>query len=181
MKTGIYKIQSKTTGKLYIGSSIDIEQRWRQHLSSLRSSTHGNYKLQGLYIEHGEKDLGFSIIELCTAEERFQREQFWINEFNPEINIVKDIFTHTTKSSKKYANIMLVHSSGRVVTNIDNLSEFCREESLIYENMYELLNNITSSGAELYSGTVCKHWCACSYTRLSLRGGEERIMRAGQG
>lgn len=144
MKTGIYKIQSKTTGKLYIGSSIDIEQRWRQHLSSLRSSTHGNYKLQGLYIEHGEKDLEFSIIELCTAEERFQREQFWINEFNPEINIVKDIFTHTIKSSKKYANIMLVHSSGRVVTNIDNLSEFCREESLIYENMYELLNNIAN-------------------------------------
>ena len=39
---------------------------------------------------------------------------------------------------------MLVHSSGRVVTNIDNLSEFCREESLIYENMYELLNNIAN-------------------------------------
>ena len=31
MITGIYKITNRINGKVYIGQSIDIRRRWRQH------------------------------------------------------------------------------------------------------------------------------------------------------
>jgi len=35
---GIYCITNKINGKQYIGSSIDLNARWKKHLSSLRES-----------------------------------------------------------------------------------------------------------------------------------------------
>ncbi len=36
-KMGIYKIKNKYNNKEYIGSSIDIEKRWKRHLNDLKS------------------------------------------------------------------------------------------------------------------------------------------------
>jgi len=31
MISGIYKITNKVNGKVYIGQSVDIERRWKEH------------------------------------------------------------------------------------------------------------------------------------------------------
>lgn len=43
---GVYKITNKETGKFYIGSSVDIRQRWYAHKSKLRRGVHSNQHLQ---------------------------------------------------------------------------------------------------------------------------------------
>ena len=45
---GIYKIENKVNGKVYIGQSIDIEKRWKEHISCLNNRTHHNDYLQKL-------------------------------------------------------------------------------------------------------------------------------------
>lgn len=43
MTCGIYKIENKLNGKVYIGQSINIEQRWREHKSRYLSIDEKEY------------------------------------------------------------------------------------------------------------------------------------------
>jgi group I intron endonuclease len=98
--SGIYKIQSKTTKKFYIGSSIFIGKRWQKHLSCLKSNTHVNYYLQNHVNKYGIEDLEFSIIDVMeniTKENRkdlLTKEQFYIDELKPKFNLQKIVGSH---------------------------------------------------------------------------------------
>lgn len=37
---GVYLITNNINGKMYIGSSINIERRWKEHLRDLRNGNH---------------------------------------------------------------------------------------------------------------------------------------------
>ena len=43
---GIYAIRNTQNGKMYIGESIDIEKRWKNHQEDLDNGNHHSYKLQ---------------------------------------------------------------------------------------------------------------------------------------
>nr|DAH30395.1 MAG TPA: intron associated endonuclease [Bacteriophage sp.] len=106
--TGIYKIQNIINNKVYIGQAIDIEDRWRNHLSSLRTNTHVNTHLQNSFNYYGEKAFIFSVIEECSIDILTQREQFWIDYYGG-INSAKNYNqrdagshgTHSEESKRK--------------------------------------------------------------------------------
>lgn len=52
---GIYKITNTATNKVYIGSSINLNNRRREHFRRLEEGTHKNSKLQNSYNKHGKK------------------------------------------------------------------------------------------------------------------------------
>lgn len=61
---GVYQIQSIIKPfRVYIGSGVNIHQRWSQHLQDLRADKHHSHKLQRHYNKYGESDLVFEIIE----------------------------------------------------------------------------------------------------------------------
>lgn len=88
MKTsGIYKIQSKCKpGRIYIGSSINIEKRRRMHLRALRDGNHHSKKLQSHYNKYGKDDLVLIVLLSCEKEELVKQEQFFIDALNPWFN-----------------------------------------------------------------------------------------------
>lgn len=87
---GIYKIQSKIKPeRIYIGSSVDIHDRWSMHLNDLNKKKHASIKLQRHFDKYGESDLQFSIITECNKEDLLRHEQFFIDAFNPYFNICK--------------------------------------------------------------------------------------------
>lgn len=45
MDAGIYEICNTVNGKRYIGSSVRIKERWRDHRSALDGGKHENQKL----------------------------------------------------------------------------------------------------------------------------------------
>ena len=49
MKSGIYKITNPENQYFYIGSSYDINNRWRKHLERLTKGNHPNIHLQRAY------------------------------------------------------------------------------------------------------------------------------------
>lgn len=86
--SGIYKIQSKIKPyKYYIGSSIDINNRWTEHLKKLRKNKHHSKKLQNHYNKYGESDLCFSFILGCDIEDLIKIEQFFIDLYKPFFNV----------------------------------------------------------------------------------------------
>lgn len=84
--SGIYKIESIIKPeKIYIGSAINIGNRWRGHLSRLRKNRH-MAKLQNHVNKYGIEDLKFSVIEECSNECLLNREQYYIEELKPWFN-----------------------------------------------------------------------------------------------
>lgn len=85
---GIYKIQSiSKPERYYIGSAINIQNRWWIHLFQLRKNKHHNPKLQRHFNKYGESDLRFSILLECPKEHLLAREQDFIDSLNPWFNI----------------------------------------------------------------------------------------------
>ena len=79
MTCGIYKIENKINGKLYIGQSVNIEKRWNNHKS--RIYTENSLLYQDIKI-YGIENFELSIIEECLKDELFDKEIFWIDYYN---------------------------------------------------------------------------------------------------
>lgn len=90
--TGIYKIESiSKPSKIYIGSAINIEKRWREHRNMLLKNKHENKRLQNHYNKYGKGDLRFTVLLECDPlkENLLSHEQFFIDSYNPYFNICK--------------------------------------------------------------------------------------------
>lgn len=81
--SGIYKITQLSSGRVYIGSSVNIYQRWETHKSSFGIDGRGNPYLSNAWMKHGENDFKFEIIETVpNKRDLITREQFWIDKYN---------------------------------------------------------------------------------------------------
>lgn len=87
---GVYKITCRNNNQFYIGSSIDIHDRWLHHLSDLRRNTHHSRLLQQSYNEFGEESLVFEVVHQMTDTNNLRllrmEEQYYIEELCPTFN-----------------------------------------------------------------------------------------------
>lgn len=79
MTCGIYKLVFSGTNKVYIGQSVNIEKRYKQHICTLRNNEH-NHKLQDAYIQFGIPSL--EILSECSIEELDEQEDECIDIYN---------------------------------------------------------------------------------------------------
>lgn len=80
--TGIYAIINQINGKMYIGESTHLENRYVQHFSNLRRKVHCNQKLQNAFNKYGEECFTYKILEQCSDEERFEKEIEYIAKYD---------------------------------------------------------------------------------------------------
>lgn len=80
--TGIYKITNKLNNKIYVGSGIDIKNRWNLHKFKLKNNKHHSIKLQRSYNKHGIDHFIFEVLEYCSKDVLIEREQYWIDTLN---------------------------------------------------------------------------------------------------
>jgi len=93
---GIYEICNLHDGKAtaYVGSSVDIQQRWRQHQGLLRRGKHDNPHLQCAWDKYGETAFEWCIIEEVHDEARLlEQEQYWLDRFLENPNACYNIAT----------------------------------------------------------------------------------------
>lgn len=88
MTCGIYAIRNLTTGKVYIGKSINIEHRFSTHKSMLRSEVRSkdcNRYLYNSFKKYGEDDFIFEVLEEVhnpTDDELTDLELSWMIKLN---------------------------------------------------------------------------------------------------
>ena len=82
--TGIYKITNLVNGKMYIGQSIDIYKRWKEHnnIAFRTTSKSYNYPLYKAIRKYGIDNFKFEIIEECSIEKLNDKEIYYINKYN---------------------------------------------------------------------------------------------------
>jgi len=79
--SGIYSILHNASGKIYIGSSINIKQRWNAHRSALNRGKHSNPHLQNAWSKYGKDAFTFSILEEVTTDNLEIKENEYISKF----------------------------------------------------------------------------------------------------
>ena len=81
----IYKITNQKNGMVYIGSSIEVERRWRQHkeASINEKDHHYNYPLMIAFREFGIANFTFEVIDtLPDYQAMIKAERDWIVKEN---------------------------------------------------------------------------------------------------
>lgn len=81
---GIYKITNLVNNKCYIGQSINIFNRWKEHqrIAKLQDDSRYNYPIYLAMRKYGLENFDFEIIEECSEEELNERESYWIKFYN---------------------------------------------------------------------------------------------------
>lgn len=86
--TGIYKIENKINHKVYIGQSINITDRWRNHRSAYKDTSDKAYEthLYRSMRKYGIENFDFSIVEECLPSELNERERYWVSYYDSFFN-----------------------------------------------------------------------------------------------
>lgn len=87
---GVYLIRHIPTDRCYVGSSISIERRWREHRRLMKSGTHPSKHLMHAYRLYGPREFEFRVLEECDVSMeaiRIERENHWIQTLNPCFNV----------------------------------------------------------------------------------------------
>lgn len=83
--SGIYKITCIDNRKAYIGKSVDVSERWIQHLkSSLEIGTIAKNQLYTLMKEKGAERFTFEILEEVEKDKLLERESYWIKFYETD-------------------------------------------------------------------------------------------------
>lgn len=109
--SGIYGIRSIShPERVYLGSSINLKERIREHKKKLETNRHENSRLQNHYNKYGKNDLVFEIIIKCDTDSTIKTEQTFIDLYKPWFNILHTAgspsgYRHSNETKIKMGNI----------------------------------------------------------------------------
>lgn len=153
---GIYKIENKITGKVYIGQSKDIERRWKQHTAAAFDPKHSSY-FNPFYKDirkFGIENFDFSILQtfekydkiILDAAELAQMKKF--NSLQTGYNIqaalkqkivLEDISTHQTYAFMTFQQVedfLHSHSVTKARKIKPYLQRAIKQKTVIYRKYY---------------------------------------------
>lgn len=95
LDSGIYQIENTINGNIYIGQTINLSKRDKQHFRKLAREEHENRHIQRAFLKYGASNFAYSIILHCETFELTRYEQELVNILSPEYNICKECVDST--------------------------------------------------------------------------------------
>ena len=150
IKSGIYCIMNVKNGKRYIGSSINIPVRWREHKRTLNLGTHVNKYLQHAWDKYGNQNFVFYIVEeinTSSRKELFEYEDKYILEYgtlntekgyNLELAGKRTVISENT--CRKYRSILTLDKLGNIIKEYISIAEASRDLCIEQKIIDEILN-----------------------------------------
>ena len=115
---GIYKITNTINNKVYIGQSINIDERWRAHKADYKNSHLTGKHKSYLYVsmrKYGIENFKFEVIEEAPKELLNEREIYWIQYYDatnpdkgynltpggnlPRLNVTRSVCQYDTQGN----------------------------------------------------------------------------------
>jgi group I intron endonuclease len=158
MNCGIYKIENKYDNKIYIGSSVNVDNRKYKHFWMLRKNIHDNNYLKNSYNKFGEENFTFEVLELCNFEDLILLENKYITMYKADDPIfgynlakVNEFRRNTFNDDVK---LRLSKYNQKKHGNFEKfvLTEISNNKSYVFDNLFEaaryLINEGFSKGSE---------------------------------
>lgn len=77
----VYAITNTVTGKIYIGSTSNVERRYRDHINALRRGNHWVEDMQSDYDEYGDH-FKFEVIDHFSRSTERGKEYEWMDKLH---------------------------------------------------------------------------------------------------
>jgi len=145
---GIYKFQNKINSCIYIGQSLDIERRYKDHINRAKNNFKSNSEydspLHRAIRKYGIENFIFEIIEECSKEQLNEREQYWIafyNSYNNGYNCTTG--GNNAEHSKKFDDDF-----------ITIIQQLLIENQMTYEEIHKKYNISMGRISEINTGKV---------------------------
>lgn len=120
----VYAIRHNVTDRVYIGSSCNVDRRFKEHLYALQAHTHIVDDMQKDYDEHGE-DYTLTILDQIKDESEIEKEYEWMDKYQSFVRGVgynyKD--KHRTVQSKNSKEETFTKSSSDDFGSVNTLNE----------------------------------------------------------
>lgn len=87
-KSGIYWLTNLKTGDIYIGSSSNLFNRFRNYFN-VSYLSRNNYIISRALIKYGYINFSLDILEYCDISILLEREQYYLDLLQPRYNILK--------------------------------------------------------------------------------------------
>jgi group I intron endonuclease len=85
---GVYLIRCEPTGSKYVGASVNVVKRIREHFYRLEKGGHRNRHLQSAYNEYGKDSFSSEVLLYCDPSNLEMYGKKLITKLQPEFNIV---------------------------------------------------------------------------------------------
>lgn len=200
---GIYIITNNINGKVYIGQSKNIQQRWKAHRTRPFNSNAETYNtpLYRAIRKYGLNNFSFEILEECLVEELNKKEKYYIDKYNSndlehgynltnggdtisenyklsleEVMQISFLLSNTELSGKEIGEQFNI--SQRMISGI-NLGQYYRRDSLSYPlrkiKEKESKNYCVDCFKEIRSGSIrCSECCAKAHRQV-IRPSREQL------
>lgn len=146
--SGIYKITNVINGKFYIGSSLNIKNRWQGHRGLLNKGKSHNNHLQSSWNKYGKKSFICEIVEEMVFPESYSKElkslylesleDFYIKLLKPEYN-KRDEATRTVLV-KKYKKVLQYDLEGNFVKEWESVEQVSKCLKIAETSIYQCCN-----------------------------------------
>lgn len=114
--SGVYAITNSANGHRYIGSSANISDRWKHHVSRLDNGNHHSRHLQRAWKKYGRECFVFSVLRECREDLLIKIEQEYIDRIKPEYNISPTAGrTSGVNRSQEYREKQSASQKGKVI------------------------------------------------------------------
>lgn len=151
--SGIYCIINLINNKKYVGSSINIHKRWKDHLYALKIGTHRNEHLQHAWNKYNEESFKFIILEEIEASEPlklFPKEDEWMvrmNTLDPIYGYNKELagnkVTSSSNGNRVLRKVVVLDKQGNFIKEYISIAEVERDLEISAKRIDYLLNNRT--------------------------------------
>lgn len=83
--SAVYSIRNQQTSRVYVGSSKDVQRRWKFHRHFLMSGHHHNQWLQSDWNEFGSDSFIFEVLDPVPESKLRELEEQRINQFRDRL------------------------------------------------------------------------------------------------
>lgn len=166
---GIYKFTNNINGKSYIGQSINIDKRVKEHFWKAENENDISFNsiLHQAIRKYGAENFSVSVIEECKAEMLDELEKHYIVEYN---TITPNGYNILSGGQQQRAYPNFCKDCGKQITKAATYCKSCalKRQQRKVENIpskIELASMIKDSGFSAVgrqfgvSGTTIKKWC----------------------
>lgn len=170
MITGIYRITNLINNKVYIGQSININKRTKEHFykAELESGQDYNSPLHRAIRKYGEENFLVELLEECSVEDLDEREKYYIKINN---SIIPNGYNISHGGQKVRTEVLYCKNCGVPISK-DSVLHLCRkcyyleqrknipQKEELQNKLFEQNGNF-SKVALFYnvSDTAVRKWC----------------------